>query len=241
MTVVSIHQPNFFPWIGFFHKALNSDIFVLLDDVQYPRIGKKNNNSIVNTACVSAGGDIIKMRVPLMKAPLNTKIKDMRILSTDNFRDKFSSDLVDYCSRVSNAGAADDIESFVCFDAKNLADLNYYIIKNIFSALNLKVELVRQSEIGGIMGSRNVLLQQIVTACGGTTYLRGRGAEYYHCDKQFNDFGIVCSVQPNPFEVFRNWKSSVNLSSSIIELFSVLGIDAVREELKNSATKCKNY
>ena len=41
--IVSIHQPNYLPWTGFFNKIASSDIFVIFDDVQFPR-GKKNNN-----------------------------------------------------------------------------------------------------------------------------------------------------------------------------------------------------
>ena len=34
MTIVAIHQPNFLPWAGYFHKMSVVDVFVLLDDVQ---------------------------------------------------------------------------------------------------------------------------------------------------------------------------------------------------------------
>jgi len=45
--IVSIHQPNYIPWLGFFHKLLLSDIYVVFDDVQFPR-GKDyaNRNQI---------------------------------------------------------------------------------------------------------------------------------------------------------------------------------------------------
>ena len=45
--IVSIHQPNYIPWIGFFNKILSSDIYVVFDDVQFPR-GKDyaNRNQI---------------------------------------------------------------------------------------------------------------------------------------------------------------------------------------------------
>ena len=39
--IVSIHQPNYLPWIGFFDKINRSDVFVIFDDVQFPR-GKKH-------------------------------------------------------------------------------------------------------------------------------------------------------------------------------------------------------
>ena len=37
--IVSIHQPAYLPWIGYFNKIINSDIFVYLDTVQFQRIG----------------------------------------------------------------------------------------------------------------------------------------------------------------------------------------------------------
>ena len=37
--VVAIHQPNFFPWLGYFEKIARSDVFIFLDDVQFPKKG----------------------------------------------------------------------------------------------------------------------------------------------------------------------------------------------------------
>ena len=37
--VVAIHQPNFFPWLGYFDKILKSDEFVFFDDCQFPKKG----------------------------------------------------------------------------------------------------------------------------------------------------------------------------------------------------------
>ena len=39
--IISIHQPNYLPWMGFFDKIARSDIFVIFDNVQFPR-GKKH-------------------------------------------------------------------------------------------------------------------------------------------------------------------------------------------------------
>lgn len=39
MKLISIHQPNFFPWFGNFDKIFRSDLFVFLNDVQFPKKG----------------------------------------------------------------------------------------------------------------------------------------------------------------------------------------------------------
>ena len=46
MTIISIHQPVYLPWLGFFEKIISSEKFVLLDDVQYEKNGFQNRNKI---------------------------------------------------------------------------------------------------------------------------------------------------------------------------------------------------
>ena len=47
--VVSIHQPDYIPWLGFFYKMSQSDVFVYLDDAQYSNEAAHNFN-VVKTA-----------------------------------------------------------------------------------------------------------------------------------------------------------------------------------------------
>ena len=41
---VTILQPSYLPWLGFFEQMTRSDKFVLLDDVQYTRRDWRNRN-----------------------------------------------------------------------------------------------------------------------------------------------------------------------------------------------------
>jgi len=45
-VLVTIHQPNYLPWPGFFHKWLISDAFIVLDSVQYHKNEWQNRNRI---------------------------------------------------------------------------------------------------------------------------------------------------------------------------------------------------
>ncbi len=44
--LVAIHQPNYLPWPGFFHKWLHADALVLLDTVQFSKNDWHNRNRI---------------------------------------------------------------------------------------------------------------------------------------------------------------------------------------------------
>ena len=44
--LVSIHQPHYLPWLRYLDKIARSDLFILLDDVQYEKNGFQNRNKI---------------------------------------------------------------------------------------------------------------------------------------------------------------------------------------------------
>ena len=44
--IVSIHQPQYIPWLPYFKKIDNSDIFILLDNVNFQKNGLQNRNQI---------------------------------------------------------------------------------------------------------------------------------------------------------------------------------------------------
>ena len=46
VKTISIHQPGYLPWLGFFHKMICSDEFVIFDDVQFGKNSFDNRNKI---------------------------------------------------------------------------------------------------------------------------------------------------------------------------------------------------
>ena len=45
---VAIHQPNFFPWLGYFECIDNVDIYVFLDDVPFGSKPKRMNRNFIS-------------------------------------------------------------------------------------------------------------------------------------------------------------------------------------------------
>src|SRR5688572_9317367 len=49
MTTVAIHQPEYFPWLGYFDKLRRADTFVLLDTVQFDRSSLQQRTRVVGS------------------------------------------------------------------------------------------------------------------------------------------------------------------------------------------------
>ena len=71
--ILSVHQPNYFPYPGFFHKVKLSDIFVVLDNVQYAK--GSNRNKIIT----SKGWTWIT--VPINKTHKFSRVQKLKLIT----------------------------------------------------------------------------------------------------------------------------------------------------------------
>ncbi len=71
--VVAIMQPYFMPYAGYFRLLCASDLFVVYDDVQFPRRGYVHRNRLP-----ASGGEADWLTLSLAPAPRETAIRDMR-------------------------------------------------------------------------------------------------------------------------------------------------------------------
>jgi hypothetical protein len=73
MTRISVMQPYFVPYAGYFRLMCDVDVFVVLDVVQFPRGGWVHRNRLRRH-----DGAVDWFTLPLAHAPLGTKITDLR-------------------------------------------------------------------------------------------------------------------------------------------------------------------
>src|SRR5436190_9888435 len=45
--LVAIHQPNYFPWLGYLDRMARADLFIVLDHVQFERRNYQNRAPIL--------------------------------------------------------------------------------------------------------------------------------------------------------------------------------------------------
>lgn len=192
--VVAIHQPNFFPWLGYFDKIRRADIFILLDAVAYPRAGSGGMGSWCNRVRLAVQGEARWVTCPLRRAPLGTPIATTEIDDSQSWRAKLLRTLdVNYGKAPQFATCMTMLEPLIRAPESNLATFNIRAIEAIATHLGLSTtRFIRQSTLS-YSGRATELLISLVKAVGGSTYLSGDGAAGYQRDELFaeNDIGLL--------------------------------------------------
>lgn len=195
LTVVAIHQPNFFPWLGYFDKIAQADVFVFLDSVDYPRSGSGGMGSWTNRVHISVNGAPHWLTAPIRRMPLGAPIQEARIDDSRPWRKKALKTLSGAYSKASQRIPAMEILTpLVLRDTDRIADYNIANIEALVKQLGLSTRFIRQSELT-VEGVSTERLVNIVRAVGGTAYLSGGGASDYQEEGAFSEAGIKLVIQ----------------------------------------------
>lgn len=183
--LVTIHQPEHLPWLGFFNKADQADILVLLDTVQFRKNYFQNRNRILT----SNGPSWLTVPV-LMKGHISRTIKDMEIDCKQEWHCKhWRSIEVNYCKHKFFRDYGHFFKETYKRPWHLLAELNEHVIRFFFEALGIKTKIVRASDLG-VSGSSSDLLLDICLKMKADAYLAGQSAQDYLDETIFLDKGI---------------------------------------------------
>lgn len=80
---VAIMQPTYLPYLGYFALIKRADHFVFLDDAQFGRDSFHQKNRIL-----SNGPHENRLKIPVIKAPLKTALKDIAIDNQFGWQDQ---------------------------------------------------------------------------------------------------------------------------------------------------------
>jgi hypothetical protein len=193
--VVAIHQPNFFPWLGYFDKIRRADTFIFLDAVDYPRSGSGGMGSWTNRVRLNIQGEARWVTCPLKRVDLGTPISAVMIDDGQPWRAKLLRTLeANYRRAPRYIATMALIEPLIRNSESNLAAFNIAAIKAIAAVLGLETQFVVQSSLAA-EGKATELLTSLVHAVGGGTYLAGGGASGYQEDDTFALRGLELIYQ----------------------------------------------
>jgi|TARA_B110000495_G_scaffold185098_1_gene182622 hypothetical protein len=170
--IISIHQPNFCPYFGFFNKVINSDVFVILDDVQI-EYGVANRNKII-----TRNGSWERIKVPINKKYKFTLINEAQI---DNEYD-WGNVILEQLSVYNESTYFKKYEKFLNDTFKlswdSLYELNMHLINKILKSQGINTKIVKSSDLDvKTDGSQRVV--DICEKLGADKYYSGGGAKKY--------------------------------------------------------------
>jgi hypothetical protein len=217
--VVAIHQPNFFPWLGYFDKIVRSDIFILMDNVQFPRTG---SGTWVNRVNVLVNKEARWLTVPVKKTRGTCLICEAEIDNSQLWRKKV----------IRTISLVTDI---VDYPAASLSEYNINAITALCDALGIDTgKLVPGRELD-VHDQATDLLISMTKAVGGTDYMCGGGAGGYQDDEGFAKAGVGLVYQNFMHPHYHQGRSEFTPGLSIIDAFMYCGLEGLRSMLLGGA------
>jgi len=170
--IVSIHQPNYLPWLGFFDKIKRSDLFVIFDDVQFPR-GKKHfghrNQIKTNTGTkwltvpIKNKSDMVSFNDTIINYDIDWHYEHLRLIEL-NYKD--TPYFNDYYQ---------DLETIIKREYKSLTELSTDLIRYFMAKLNIRTTIARSSELSKQDENGSDKIFSILENVNATDYLTGSG------------------------------------------------------------------
>jgi len=187
LHVVSCHQPNFFPWLGYFHKIRWSETFLVLDDA----LIQKTGGSVTNRTSLAPGGKQVWFTAPIDRTFSGTRrIDEVRFSEREPFRKRLLTTLETNYSRAPFfAEMWSALAPLVESPEPLLAAYNTHAIRSIATLLGLPASFVLASSFG-LDATSTERLVELTLAVKGDTYLYGGGAKDYQDDSLFFGRGI---------------------------------------------------
>ena len=223
--IVSIHQPNYLPYPGFFHKVNHSDVLIVQDVTKFDERFSNRNRIISST-------EWTWLTVPIKKNHKDFLIKDVQIFNDLKWnrihKKKIESayNKSDFFNKYKT-----DLNSILEQKWEMLLELNMTLMKKIFDWLEIKTKIIYESELG-VSGKATDRLINICKSLNADIYLSGDMGHDYLNEELFKQNEIELQYQnykPKHYNQILSKEFIPNLS--IIDMLSNIGHDEVRKIL----------
>lgn len=187
--IVAVHQPQYFPWLGYFDKIHRADVFVFLDTVQFKKNEWQNRNRIKT----SQGWQWLT--VPI-EHRFGQKIQHVNICQSRKWRSKHLRALkTNYSSAPHFKAYWNEIEDILTANWHNLSALNIYLIKRLMKLLNIETRVSIASQLPPMPETPDERLIKILEYFEADTYLAGDGGKSYMNLKKYKKAQIEVIFQ----------------------------------------------
>jgi hypothetical protein len=226
-TVV-IHQPDFLPYLGFFHRLLQADLLVMLDSVQFVQSGGWIHRDKIKTR---QGEGWITISVK--KSPLNTAIREIELAQFPDWRNK-NLDLIreNYRKAPYFNEIYPYLEHLYHRPCSRLVEFNMHSIEMLAQLFDISLNTQLASDLS-CEGRKNQLLVNILKVVGASHYLSGVGAKDYFDPEPFRLANIEVIWQDFKHPMYSQLHGKFIPYLSSIDLFFNCGIERSRQIIRD--------
>lgn len=224
--MIAIHQPNFFPWLGYFNKIKQSEVFVFLDDVQVVKTGSSWFNRVLIPDFENKKG--MWLTAPITRRHGTHNIRDVEISDYQLFREKMMKTLnMRYAHHPYKKQTMELVASIFGDQllTLNLCQMNAQLVAELSKELGyLNCQFVFSSDCK-TSSSATQKLVELTKETRQKTYLCGGGASEYFEEELFVQEGLSVQYQqykPMPYPQIKS--QSFLPGMSILDLLMNVGL-----------------
>lgn len=230
---IAIHQPHYFPWLGYLDKMAKVDQFMLMDEVQLT-----DSSNMFRNRFMTKNGDVKYLTVafqkkgymekPFLQVEINGRVpwqKRHQDFLMDNYRK------APYFQEVWEQilPLFEKEYAFLC----DVAIDSLLLVKNLFG---IPTKLILQSDLEYDRSlQKNELVLALCKAAGADYYLSGNGARKYMKLEPYAAQGVKVVFQTFQYPVYPQNKVSEFVSNlSSLDILFQLGIEGAKEVFWNN-------
>ena len=188
--LVAIHQPHYIPWLGYLDRMVKSDLFIILDHVQFERRNYQNRTMI------RLEDEGRWLTVPVVQVSQKETIVEKAVDNTESGSRRWGPNhfkTLKYAYRKAPYfdAYAPRLQEILEAQWDKLVDLDLAMLGFLRDAFEITTPLKRSSEMGA-QGARSELLLNLCRELGpDTTFLGGIGGSRRYLDLDaFRQAGI---------------------------------------------------
>lgn len=193
IMIVGIHQPHYFPWMGYFDKMAKSDVFILLDLVQMEKGSYMYRNRIVN-----AQGNIAYLTISGDKHGfLDKAYNDINTINDEIWLGKQKAEIERaYKESCYYDEIWDQIKELFALQEHTICAYCVRSIMKMREILGISTPIVMQSDLPiDDTKRKNDLVLHLCQTINADKYLSGNGAKKYTDESSFEKAGITIRYQ----------------------------------------------
>lgn len=212
---VAIHQPNYLPWPGYFHKMMNSDIFVFLDDVKF------TSNSVIHRNKIKTPDGWTWLTVPT-KGSSKKPINSVQIATTESWKKTHLKSITHLYSNAKYYEKTEPIMELYDQEWEKLIELNAASINTVADILGIDTEILYASDLD-ITSKKTERIVDICKSLGADVYYSGEGARDYQDESVFKKAGIDLVYQSFQYPTYEQQFGEFIPNLSIIDMLANVG------------------